>query len=182
MYKYVRTQAGLILIFFYGVIYNLIPFFTLKNVYLRLSRTKVGSDSYIHTWVKFTWIGNMEIGEDSTINFGCFLDNRNTITIGNHVMIGHNCKIYTAGHNVDDRNFSATGGNVNIQDYAVVFPNTLIMPNVTIGQGAVVYPGSVVTKNVDDYNIVGGNPAIFIRQRTDQIDYKINYGFWFTNS
>jgi acetyltransferase-like isoleucine patch superfamily enzyme len=182
MYKYLRTQFGLIAIFLYWVIYNIIPFFTLKNIYLRLSKNKIGKDSYIHTWVRFTWIGNIEIGEDSTINFGCLLDNRKKINLGNHVMIGHNSKIYTMGHDINDPLFLATGGCVTIKDYAVIFPNTLIMPNITIGQGAVVYPGSVVTKDVDNYDVVGGNPATFIKKRNDKLEYKINYGFWFVNS
>lgn len=36
---------------------------------------------------------------------------------------------------------------------------------ITIGTGAVVAAGSVVTRNVDDYSIVGGNPARHIRYR-----------------
>ena len=45
----------------------------------------------------------------------------------------------------------------------------LIVPGVQIGDGAVIAAGSVVTKNVNDYNIVGGNPARHIRNRfTDE--------------
>ena len=41
----------------------------------------------------------------------------------------------------------------------------LIKPGVTIGDGAVVGMGSVVTKDVEPYTIVGGNPAKMIRKR-----------------
>jgi lipopolysaccharide transport system ATP-binding protein len=45
----------------------------------------------------------------------------------------------------------------------------VILPGVQIGDGAVVAAGSVVTKNVGDYEIVGGNPARHIRNRfTDE--------------
>jgi serine acetyltransferase len=43
--------------------------------------------------------------------------------------------------------------------------NVLIVPGVLIGDGAVIASGSVVTKNVSDYEIVGGNPARHIRNR-----------------
>jgi UDP-3-O-[3-hydroxymyristoyl] glucosamine N-acyltransferase len=43
--------------------------------------------------------------------------------------------------------------------------NVLIVPGVQIGDGAVIAAGSVVTKNVSDYEIVGGNPARHIRNR-----------------
>ena len=36
---------------------------------------------------------------------------------------------------------------------------------VTIGEGAVVGARSVVTKNVEPWTVVGGNPARFIKNR-----------------
>jgi acetyltransferase-like isoleucine patch superfamily enzyme len=40
----------------------------------------------------------------------------------------------------------------------------LILKGVTIGEGAIVGAGSVVTKDVDPWTIVGGNPAKLIRR------------------
>ncbi len=42
-----------------------------------------------------------------------------------------------------------------------------IMPGVTIGDGAIIATKSVVTKDVEPYAIVGGNPARLIRYRFD---------------
>ena len=42
---------------------------------------------------------------------------------------------------------------------------TTIMPGVTIGDGAIIATKSVVTKDVEPYAIVGGNPAKEIRKR-----------------
>lgn len=43
--------------------------------------------------------------------------------------------------------------------------NVIIMSGVNIGQGAVIAAGSVVTKDVEPYSIVGGNPAKHIKYR-----------------
>lgn len=43
--------------------------------------------------------------------------------------------------------------------------NVMIMPGVHIGDGAVVAGGAVVTKNVEDYAVVGGVPARLIKYR-----------------
>jgi len=60
-------------------------------------------------------------------------------------------------------------GNMVIGNDVWIGENVLIIPGVQIGDGAVIAAGSVVTKNVDDYEIVGGNPARHIRYRfTDQ--------------
>ncbi|ODA68613.1 Chloramphenicol acetyltransferase [Methyloligella halotolerans] len=45
----------------------------------------------------------------------------------------------------------------------------IIMPGVTIGDGAVIGTRALVTKDVEPYSIVGGNPAKVIRKRFDDI-------------
>lgn len=45
---------------------------------------------------------------------------------------------------------------------------SVIMPGVTIGDGAVIAAYSVVTRDVEPYTLVGGNPARFIRRRFDE--------------
>lgn len=42
-----------------------------------------------------------------------------------------------------------------------------IMPGVQIGHGAIVASGALVTKDVEPYAIVGGNPATVLRHRFD---------------
>jgi virginiamycin A acetyltransferase len=43
-----------------------------------------------------------------------------------------------------------------------------IMPGIHIGDGAIIATNAVVTKNVDAFSIVGGNPAQLIRKRFDE--------------
>ena len=42
-----------------------------------------------------------------------------------------------------------------------------VMPGVKIGDGAIVAAYSVVTRNVDPYTVVGGNPARLLKHRFD---------------
>jgi len=46
----------------------------------------------------------------------------------------------------------------------------IIMPGIKIGDGAVIGTRALVTKNVEPYAIVGGNPARTIRKRFDDDD------------
>lgn len=43
----------------------------------------------------------------------------------------------------------------------------MVMPGVKIGTGSIIAAGSVVTKDVEPYSIVGGNPARHIRYRVE---------------
>lgn len=56
----------------------------------------------------------------------------------------------------------------------------IILPNVnTIGNGAIIGAGSVVTKDVEPYSIVAGNPAKFIRKRfSDKVIKKLEDSEW----
>jgi len=61
----------------------------------------------------------------------------------------------------------AQKGDVTIGNEVWIGQGALIMPAVTIGDGAVIGAGAVVTKDVEPYSIVGGNPARLIRKRFD---------------
>lgn len=148
-------------------------------MYLRLYGIKIGKNSSIHRHCKFFHIGKFSLGNNSVINFGCYLDNRRGIFIGNNVGIAHNTKIYTLGHNIDSPNFETKGASVKIEDNVFIFSNAMIMPGVTIQEGSIVLAGSVVTKDIPPYTIVGGNPAKIIRTRNKEINYSQSYGYWF---
>lgn len=56
----------------------------------------------------------------------------------------------------------------------------VIMPGVKIGDGAIVAAYSVVTKDVEPYSVVGGNPAHFIKKRFDDelISLLLQWKWW----
>lgn len=55
-----------------------------------------------------------------------------------------------------------------------------IMPGVKIGDGAIIGTGSLITKDVEPYTIVGGNPGKVIRKRFDDdvIDFLLRLSWW----
>lgn len=47
-----------------------------------------------------------------------------------------------------------------------------ILPGVSLGEGCIVAAGSVVTKDVPPMFIVGGNPAKFLKKRSEELYWK----------
>jgi len=178
MIRSILLQCKFILVAWLNSTYTFIPN-PLRKLYLRAFGIKIGKNSCIHRWCRFFHVGKTSIGQNSVVNFGCYLDNRRGITIGNNVGIAHHVKLYTLGHDIDSPGFETKGAPVVIEDHVFIFSNALIMPGVTIHEGAVVLAGSVVTKDVPAWTVVGGNPARTIRERSTKIDYNSSYNYLF---
>ena len=67
-------------------------------------------------------------------------------------------------HAMDGKSYPYKGDTVIGNDVWIGYHAT-IMAGVTIGDGAIIAANSTVTKDVEPYAIVGGNPALPIRKR-----------------
>ncbi|MEY8330076.1 DapH/DapD/GlmU-related protein [Lachnospiraceae bacterium 48-33] len=107
---------------------------------------------------------NIKIGKNVFINSGCHFQDQGGITIGNDVLIGHNVVLATINHDLaPSQNRKNHYAPVTISNNVWIGSNATILPGVTIGEWAVVAAGAVVTKNVEPYTVVGGNPAKLIK-------------------
>lgn len=177
--KQVKLQLFFILLAFFNLFYALIFPWFLRYLLLRLTGCRIGKKSCVQK-CRFFGFGKLSIGNNTIVNSGVYLDNRRGITIGNNVIIAHDTKIYTLGHDVNDETFKTVGKPVVIEDYVVVFSNALIMPGVVLGRGCVVLPGSVVSKSVEPMTIVGGSPAVPIKKRQFLHTKKSSFRYWFS--
>lgn len=178
--RYIRNQLVYIAVLLHNTIYNILPFFIIKNFYLRIVGNKIGKQTYIHTPIRFMHHKKLNIGDNVHIGFNCNLDARCSITIGNNVTIGPYSKLLSIGHDFNDPYYSGKGSEIIIEKNVVFFYDCTILPGVKIAEGAVILTGSVVTKDVEAYSVVGGNPAKFIKKRKKEIKYKINQSYWFS--
>jgi acetyltransferase-like isoleucine patch superfamily enzyme len=114
----------------------------------------------------------LEWGEGMTLTVGSFCSISANVTI----LLGGNHRgdwITTFPFNVIFEEFThieghpSSNGNVIIGNDVWIALNTLILSGVTIGDGAIIAANSVVTKDVEPYAIVGGNPAKKIKNRFD---------------
>jgi len=114
---------------------------------------------------------NLAIGDFSTLG-KVEIALHDKVTIGKYVCINDGVIILSASHDVSDPLWRHKKAPISIGDYAWIATNAIILPGVTIGRGAVVGAGAVVSKNVNDYTIVIGNPAKEIdKKRTEDLKY-----------
>jgi maltose O-acetyltransferase len=146
-----------------------------RAFYRKALDMKIGHGSAIHLGASIDTRHGFVMGDHSVINGNCRLDNRGGIAIGNNVSISRNVTILTADHDVRDRDFTGRNRGVTIGDYAFVGTGAIVLPGVSLGIGSVVAAGAVVTRSVEDYAIVGGNPARKIAERPRDLAYTISY-------
>lgn len=68
----------------------------------------------------------------------------------------------------DESQEAGTKGDIIVKDDVWIGENAIICSGITIGQGAIIAAGAVVTKDVEPYSIVGGNPAKHIKYRLSE--------------
>lgn len=68
----------------------------------------------------------------------------------------------------DIKGHPASKGDISIGNDVWIGQNALILSGVKIGNGSIIGAGAVVTRDVDDYAIVAGNPAKLIKYRFSQ--------------
>jgi len=149
----------------------------MTDIFIHTTAT-VSNDSTIGNGTK-VWI-NSQIRENAEIGTNCIIS-KDTY-IDSNVKIGNNCKIQNGVsiyHGVTIGNDVFVGPNVCftndkvprafdmdwkitptlIQNGVSIGANATIVCGITIGEYAMVAAGSVVTKNVEPYSLVMGNPA-----------------------
>ena len=125
---------------------------------------------------------NASIGKNCILGKNVYIDH--DVKIGNNVKIQNNCSIYfdtkiedgafigphvVFTNDTNPRAITLDGklknanewdsGRILVKKGASIGARSVLLPNITIGTFAMTGAGSVVTKNVEDYRLVYGNPA-----------------------
>jgi acetyltransferase-like isoleucine patch superfamily enzyme len=148
-----------------------------RNAILR--KITIGNHSVIESFVKCvgTEKGCIFIGSNSYIGICNILDNSANITIGNFVHIaGPTTALWTHSSakmcmhsiplNKANEKYRPTA-SIIIEDNVYIGGNCTIYPGIRIGHHSIVAPNSAVTKDIPPYSMVGGVPAIFIKNTID---------------
>lgn len=136
-----------------------------RSFVLRVWGAKIGKCCAVAAGVKIWAPWNLKIGDYVAVANGAELYDVAPITIGSHVTISQDAYICTASHDISKKLKPLVTEPIAIGDFSWVCAKSIVLLGATIGEGAVVAAGAVVTKDVEPWTVVGGNPARFLKKR-----------------
>jgi acetyltransferase-like isoleucine patch superfamily enzyme len=142
-----------------------VPIYIFRWIIYILAGAKIHPSAHLHMGTQFFNPAGVKIGQGSIVGQNAFLDGRDNLTIGKYVDIASEVMIYNSEHDINSEYFEAKNNPVEIGDFVFIGPRAIILPGVKIGKGAVIAAGAVVTKDVEEFKIVGGVPAKEIGER-----------------
>lgn len=140
---------------------------------------KIGNDPIIEKNVNIYRVhqmrdGNIKIGNRVLLGKNVEIDSSGKIEIEDDVWFSEGSQVHSHYHILDEDRIKRVKDKIvpvslTFKEGCWIGARAIILPNVgVIGKHSVVGAGSVVTKPVEDYTVVAGNPAKVIKK----LDYK----------
>jgi acetyltransferase-like isoleucine patch superfamily enzyme len=163
-YKYIRCNV---------YISATVRIVKMKGCTLQIERgSSIGHGSLLYISTQDGKNAALVIGHNTAINeYNNIRATGGSIYIGNYCQIAEFCTLVASNHEIEtekymvEEKWNILKTDIVIEDDVWIGANAVILPGVKVGKGAVVGAGSVVTRNVEPFSIVGGNPARIIRMR-----------------
>ncbi len=155
------------------VFFRLSLFSPIRVIMLELAGAKIGKNTIINNIALFnlyrTGLSGLSIGKNCFLGDEVMLDLageiiiRDNTTLSNRVLVLTHVNVGYKDHPLQ-KFIKKMVGKVVFQNGSFVGAGAIILPNVKTGQGGAVAAGSVVKDDVDDWTLVGGIPAKYLKK------------------
>lgn len=132
---------------------------------LKLFGAKVGKNILIKPFVRVKYPWKLSIGNNSWIGEKTWIDNIDTVVIGENCCISQGVYICSGNHNWSSESFEYLSSSIVIKDKVWVASMSQLSPGVILNEGVVLCIGSVAFNELDSWSIYKGNPAEKIKDR-----------------
>lgn len=136
-----------------------------KRFLLCLFGAKIDKTAIVYSSAKVYYPANLIMERYACLASDVDCYNVALIKIGANTTISQRVYLCTASHDITNPLNPLITAPIVIEDQAWVAAGAFVSMGVTIGQGAVVGAHAAVFKDVEQWTVVGGNPAKFIKKR-----------------
>ena len=140
------------------------PFNPWRLFILKLFGAKIYGLPFVHQRARIQIPWNLTLEHRACLGDRANAYSLGSIIIGKSATIAQEAYLCTGSHDFSNPSMPLVVSNIIIEEYAFIGARAMILPGVKISKHAIVGAQSVVTRDVADYMVVAGNPAIVIRQ------------------
>jgi putative colanic acid biosynthesis acetyltransferase WcaF len=137
---------------------------------LRLFGAEIGSGVVIKPRVRIKFPWRLNVGSNTWIGEGVWIDNLANIDVGQNVCISQSAYFCTGSHDWSLQTFDLITMKIQVKDMSWVAAQARIGPGVTVGCGSVVCFGSTLVSDSEPWSIYSGSPAMLIGIRKLKVD------------
>lgn len=113
--------------------------------------------------VKYPW--NLEVGDDSWIGEGVWIDSLAKVTVGSNCCISQGVMIETGNHEWSSETFGLIVKEVILEEGSWAAVKSLLLPGARLASHAILGAGSVLSGDTEPYGIYFGIPAKKVKER-----------------
>ena len=136
---------------------------------LRLFGAKVGRSVVIKPGVRVKYPWKISIGDFCWMGEDVWVDNIEFVSIGSHCCLSQAAYFCTGNHDWSKGSFDLIAKPICLKEGVWIGARAVVGPGVTVGKGAILCLQSVATGDLDEWSIYQGNPAKFIKKRTEMV-------------
>jgi putative colanic acid biosynthesis acetyltransferase WcaF len=136
-----------------------------RRFLLRLFGARIGKGVHVLPSARIWQPWKLKIGDYSCLSEDVDCYSVAEIIIENQVVVSQGAFLCCASHDITSPIMEFTYKPIVIKNQAWIAAKAFVGPGVTVGEGAVVGACAVVTKDVEPWTVVAGNPAKFVKRR-----------------
>lgn len=145
-----------------------------KRMLLRAFGAKMGKNANVYSSTKVYYPKNLVMGDNTCLASDVDCYNVAPIILEDNVTVSQGAYLCTASHDIEDPMHPLITAPIVLKDQSWIGARAFVGMGVTIGQGAVVGATASVYKDVEEWTVVGGNPAKVLKQRKINASVNMN--------
>ncbi|MGC4065891.1 MAG: hypothetical protein QM784_14825 [Polyangiaceae bacterium] len=135
------------------------PFHGFRRALLRSFGAQIHPTAHIYPTAIIWAPWNLRMAAHSCLSWGVDCYSVDRIVLHEQALVSQHARLIAASHDIRDPKFTLTHAPIEVGASAWVCAYAFVGMGIRIGEGAVVAATATVTKNVEPWSIVGGNPA-----------------------
>ena len=141
------------------------PFNFLKILLLQLYGCSIGKGVVVKPNVNIKYPWKLTLGNYVWIGESVWIDNLDNVVIEENVCLSQGAIIMCGAHDYKKPTFNLITKPIKIESESWICARSIILQGVICKRGSILTASSVAKRNLDEYSIYEGNPAIKIKKR-----------------